>query len=561
MGRVWPCAGAAALALVACSSAQAQWRNVWSTQSDTGEGLTEVDIDIAIDSQGNAVTVGWIVDPSTDYNMLMRKYDRTGRLLWTRTYDGAGHGYDGFFSLVIDSNDNILTSGVGDNANGNSDIVTLKYSPDGQLLWDNYYDGPLGGRDESYGWPAIGLDAADNPYVCGYSQAIDGVYEAVTIKYDSAGNEQWVQRYRGPNATYPNTYAWALSVTAGGDVYVGGDSYNLDNNGDYLALKYDTDGNLLWDRMVDSDYHGWESVYSIAVDVNENVFLIGISDSLYLNNDFEYCVAKFTSDGVYQWQGRYGGNYGFHYGWVGEPDDVGGVYVTGATMSSGGQYDVGTVHFDASGATHWARIYNSPQWFGDDWGYYITRDLDGNVLVAGYGWNGHGAGNNAYLLKYSPAGTLLDEVNYDGELHADDWFVAVAVDDANRAVVAGFSTGLGSAADSYVAKYTTAPPPQLVIDPDPLVGRRNATFTVTDFEPGSDCFLAYSVQGTSSFFVPPLNVTLSLRSPRQAGGVAVSNSAGSAAWTLRIPNVPGANVWFQAAQYNQVSNVVATQVQ
>lgn len=556
------CIAIAAVVFASASIANAQWRDVWRTQTDGGQNLTEVDVDVQIDSQGNAVTLGWVVDPATDYDLLLRKYDRTGRLLWTRTFDGTGSGYDGFFNVVIDSNDNILTSGTSYNTNGDSDIATLKYAPDGQLLWVQTYDGPMGGRDESYGVPSIGLDSSGNSYVCGYSQAVDGVYEFVTIKYDPAGNEQWVRRHRGPNATYPNSYGWTLSVAPNGNAYVGGDSFNLDDNLDFTVLKYDADGTLIWERMFDSAFHGGESMYTLVIDAAENVFAVGISDSQYLNNDFEYCAVKYLSDGTFQWEGRYGGNFGFHYGWVADTDEVGGVYVSGASMTSGGQYDIATVHFDTNGATDWAQRYSNPEWFGDDWGYYVKRDADGNVLVTGYGWNGHSEGNNAYLLKYSPSGQLLDEINYDGELHADDWWFAADVDDAGRVVVAGYTIGLGTGADSYVAKYSTAPAPALTISPDPLVAGQNATFTATDFEPNSNCYLVYSRLGTNDLFVPFLNVNLGVRNPIQIGSVAVSDAAGTAVWNLHIPgSAAGLNVWLQAAQYNQVTDVLATQVQ
>jgi len=553
----------AALVIVwSASTAQAQWREVWRTQADNGQNLTEVDIDVEVDSAGNIITIGWIVDPVTGSDLLLRKYDRTGRLLWTRTYDGGGGGDEYFITVVIDSNDNIITSGTAFNANGNRDIVTFKYDPDGNVIWTAPYDGPLGGHDECYGWPPLALDAADNVYVCGSSQALDGVYDLVTIKYDSAGTEQWAARYRGPNQTVPQALGYALAYTPSGHVYVAGTTRNVDGNGDYLLLKYDSNGQPLWDRLFDSAYHGWEAPYTMVVDDAENIFLVGISDSQYLNNDFEYCAVKYAPDGTFQWEGRYGGDFGFHYGWVGEPDGTGGVYVSGASMTGGGEYDIATVRFDTNGNTAWVRRFRNPRWFGDDWAYGLCTDLDDNLLVAGFGWNGHGNGDDAYLLKYSRAGDLLDSVVYDSPIHGDDWWTAVTVDDAGRAIVAGVSLGLGTGADSIVGKYTTAPPPELVINPDPLQPRSNANFTVTDMEPHSACYLAYSVQGSGNVFVPLLNTTLGIRSPQQAGGIVLSDSAGTAVWNLRIPgNASGASVWFQCAQYNQVSNVVATQVE
>lgn len=553
--------GAALLAL-SVRPAAAQWRNVWHMQTDTGQATTEVDFYVGLDSQGHAVTVGYVEDPFTSYDLLVRKYDRTGRRLWTATYDGGGGGDEFFGNVVFDSADNILTSGTGVNSNGNADIMTVKYSPNGQLLWARHYDGPLGGTDESYGWPSIGIDASDNVYVIGYAQAADGVYEFATIKYDSAGNQVWARHWRGPNPTYPNSYGYSIGIAPGGSVYISGSARNLAGNVDYVLLKYDAAGNLLWERLFDGVHHGDDGAYTLVVDAAENIFVVGISDSQYLNGDFEYCAVKYGSDGTLQWEGRYGGNYGFHYGWIAEPDGAGGVYVSGASMTTGGEYDIVTVRFASNGSLAWAQRFRDPYYFGDDWAYDLHVDLDGNLLVAGYGWNGFGEADNAYLVKYSPGGQLLDSIVYDSPVHGDDGWFAIDVDDAGRVVVAGHSLGLGTGADSSVAKFTTAPAPQLTINPDPLEPARNATFTLTDMEPHSACYLAYSMLGTGNVFVPLLNTTLGIRSPQQAGGIVQSDSGGTAVWQLRIPgNASGANVWFQGAQYNQVSNVVATQVQ
>lgn len=555
------CIGAATIT-IAAAAASAQWRSVWRTQIDTGNNMTEVDFDVEIDSGGNAITVGYVSNPGTGDDLLIRKYDRTGRLLWTQMYDGGGSGDEFSADVIIDAGDNIYATGTGVNSSGNTDIVTLKYDPSGNLQWAAHYDGPLGGRDESYGWPAIGLDDNGNIYVGGYSQALDGVYEFAAVKYDSAGNELWARHYRGPNPQRPNSYGYSIAVTGDGNVYMSGSVANLNDNSDYAVIKYDTDGNVLWERLFDGQYGGDDSLYTITVDDSESVFASGISDSQYLNGDFEYCTASYDADGNFRWEARYGGSFGFHYGWVSAPDGAGGAYVSGASMTTGGEYDMVTVHYDANGNLAWAQRYRNPIWFGDDWAYMLRLDGDGNVLVAGYGWNGIGEGDNAYLVKYSPTGNLLEEVNYDSPVHGQDRFYSVAVDDAGRVVTTGFSLGAQTGADTLVAKYTTAPAPELTLNPDPLIAGQSALFTVTDMEPDSDCYLGYSLQGSSNLYVPFLNVTLELQNPQQAGGVRVSDAGGTVQWQLPIPNnASGMTVWFQAAQYNQVSNVVANQIQ
>ncbi len=557
-GRWSWCFGAALIVAFGASAASAQLRTVWQTRTDNGGGDEEVDFNVKIDSQGNAVTVGWVHNEATGYDMLLRKYDRTGRLLWTAAYDGPGHGDEFFGSLAIDAGDNIITCGSSLGAAGNNDIVTLKYDPAGQLTWTRRYDGPGHGDDETFGIEAVGLDSAGRIYVCGYAYAADGVWEYVTIKYATSGSQLWARSFRGPLG---QSYGWVLAVSPGGNVYVGGDVASANGNSDFGIVKYDTAGNLQWSRLFDSAYGGYESLYSIAIDSSENVFASGISESGLLSGDFEYCTVKYDSAGTFQWEGRFGGDHGYHYGWVVRPDESGGAYVTGATMTGGGEWDAGTLHWNSDGSLGWAQVYRTG-YFGDDWGNDIAIDAEGNVLVAGQSWEGYGHGNDAWIVKYSPAGQMLDLVQYDGAAHGDDMWLAIEIDDAGRAVVCGTSLGQGTGTDSIVAKYTTAPAPTLAINPDPLRAGQNATFTVTNFEPFSDCYLGYSTQGTGNVYVPFLNVTLGLRSPTQAGGVVVSDASGTAVWQLHVPgNAAGVNVWLQAAQYNQVSEVLATQVQ
>jgi len=101
----------------------------------------------------------------------------------------------------------------------------------------------------------------------------------------------------------------------------------------------------------------------------------------------------------------------------------------------------------------------------------------------------------------------------------------------------------------------------LAINPDPLISGQNAGFVATNGTPNTNTYLAYSLVGPGSTFVPFLNVTLGLASPKQAGGVMVSDPAGMATWNLFIPPAgAGKSVWFQAAQFGNVSNVVATRI-
>lgn len=104
--------------------------------------------------------------------------------------------------------------------------------------------------------------------------------------------------------------------------------------------------------------------------------------------------------------------------------------------------------------------------------------------------------------------------------------------------------------------------PKLLITPYPLIAGQNATFTAGYSNPSTKTYLAYSLRGTGSVYIPFLNITINLKQPEQAGKTLTSDNNGTAEWVLPIPNAAaGRNVWFQACQYELKTNVVATRIE
>jgi len=59
------------------------------------------------------------------------------------------------------------------------------------------------------------VDGSGNVYVTGYSIESGTYFDYATVKYNSSGVQQWVQRYNGGSA-------YSLAVDDSGSVYVTG---------------------------------------------------------------------------------------------------------------------------------------------------------------------------------------------------------------------------------------------------------------------------------------------------------------------------------------------------
>ncbi len=97
---------------------------------------------------------------------------------------------------------------------------------------------------------------------------------------------------------------------------------------------------------------------------------------------------------------------------------------------------------------------------------------------------------------------------------------------------------------------------------NPLTAGATGIFEVTGGGGNSTTWLAYSLKGTGSTWIPTLGLFLDLQSPKQAGGVVTTDNIGYTWWSLPIPlAAKGRTVWFQAAQIGLKSNVICTVIQ
>lgn len=237
---------------------------------------------LALDGSGNAfVTVRTLgLDASDD--CLTVKYGPNGKTLWTRTYDGPGGGNDAAFALAVDGFANVHLAGWSVGADGEWDYITIKYDKDGRPLWVRRYDGPEKSNDGAF---ALALDGAGNVYVTGHSQGTDTSSDYATIKYSPAGKRLWTARYNGPANGYDG--AAAVGIDRAGNVYVAGSSWVSESNiADYVVLKYAPDGTLRWTKRYDGPGRGLDQVEAMIVESAGRVFVTGSSSGVGTLTDF-----------------------------------------------------------------------------------------------------------------------------------------------------------------------------------------------------------------------------------------------------------------------------------
>jgi hypothetical protein len=210
---------------------------LWSTSYDGpgGDNFNQSDVgkDIAIDEGGNTYVIGWTSCGEECWYFGTISYSPNGQIRWvdvdstSRTWKGG--------AITIGPDGYVYVTG---GASAGS-YITIKYnSEDGYRLWTAIYqEGSIWDSDEPVD---IAVDATGNVYVTGTSCGSNYLdTELTTIKYDPDGDLLWEARYDGVNGFD----GIAIALDGATNVYVIG---GVSHSGGGITIKYDTDGNEVW---------------------------------------------------------------------------------------------------------------------------------------------------------------------------------------------------------------------------------------------------------------------------------------------------------------------------
>jgi len=245
---------------------------------------------LGVDNSGNVYVTGSTYDSLEISYYTTIKYNSSGIQQWIHSYISGG--FDIFApSLAVDNYGNVYITGYEVGIGTSSDYVTIKYKSSGIQQWVQRYNGEGNGGDIA---STITVDNSENIYVTGGSDGIGTGSDYATIKYNSLGVRQWVQRYNGPGniADYPKS----LAVDGYGNVYVTGGSTGSGIDDDYATIKYNSSGVQLWVQIFNGPGNSYDNASSLTVDGSGNVYVTGSTGS---GTGSDYATIKYSqTDGI-----------------------------------------------------------------------------------------------------------------------------------------------------------------------------------------------------------------------------------------------------------------------
>jgi hypothetical protein len=410
----------------------------WAKRLNTRFNKDDVPKAMTVDNVGNVYVTGASGGATyQDVDYLTVKYAANGKQEWASRYDGSFLDYDCPSGVSVDGLGNVYVSGISRGRNDNDyDYVTIKHSSKGKTLWvRRYVRTAIGKKIKTSYPPLIASDDDGSVVLAGATWGFNGndFLDFLLVKYDEHGKLLWERMFH----TAPERWDYATAVTtdAAGNVYAAGSSREYQDAGGFGALgvlvKYDKDGSLSWSSAVDIGIPR-----SLKVDTGGNVSVCGSSGT-----------ARLDTNGVEIWREPI-----VSMGYMGL-DSAGNTFVLGVVKNVLTGFDFVITKLDQEGKPRWTRHYDSP--FGrDDIPSGIAVTNNGRIFVTGGSMNSHSLLNYDFVtVAFDDNGTELSAERYDGKGHGFDFPAGVAVDGLGRVTVTGASQGAATALDFATVNY------------------------------------------------------------------------------------------------------------
>ncbi|MDQ3020950.1 MAG: SBBP repeat-containing protein [Bacteroidota bacterium] len=371
---------------------------------------------------------------------------------WASYYNSPTNNDDNPVAMVADNAGNIYVTGVSRTITTAKDYTTVKYNSAGVQQWAARFNSAGAQDDEVKG---IAVDASGNVFVTG--SASIGVQ--ITVKYNSAGVVQWtsVLGVPGGSPAVPGKRISPIALDPSGNIYVGGSrQFGSGQNSSYLLIKYNSSGDSLWTRTYKGTHFlaGLGSAIAcIKVDGN-SVYVTGKSfdQNPNLTASTFATTIKYDAAGVSQWIRKDTLTSGSDDVIGMEIDPSGNIIVT---CNYG--YDITTYKYNPAGTRLWKKTYTGISGDFYDTVTGLTLDQSGNIYLTGSSVRTTGNGGEDFLtVKYDPSGSLLWESFFNGTRNDGDYSKAIAVDGAGNVYITGIAYQTNFNFDFMTIKYDPA---------------------------------------------------------------------------------------------------------
>ena len=423
---------------------------LWVDRYHGPGGIDDYARDIAVDSQGNIIVAGITYEQTSSNTWSPRyvtlKFDSAGNRLWENLHS-SGTSAAAASKMIVDDQDNIYVTG---GVHGSDDWGTIQYAPDGSTVWSHIYEADsrfLSQPDD------MTVDAARNVYLTGDVGAFGAADHGAIVKIDNDGTTAWAVQYIGPDGI--EGHGESIAVDAAGHVVFTGGYASVNRGGEMAVAKFDSSGNMLWEKT-----HGSFGRFThdfgreILVDSDSNVIAAGIVGSNSIDG-LDIYIVKYDPDGNELWDDTFGqldNNDSINAMVI---DGDGNIIIAGYAEASSNNVDALVVKYSPDGTLLWSHEL-AGEGVGNDIAYDVAVDASGNIFTTGV-IETFSDIDYLFTMKLSPAGDRLWTREYAGPQDGGSRGYEIAIGSFGRVYVAGDSWGGSTEMDLATVAYEDDP--------------------------------------------------------------------------------------------------------
>jgi uncharacterized delta-60 repeat protein len=366
---------------------------------------------VVFDNSGNIYLSGYGYETvgGQGQDFFMVKCNSSGTEEWSNIYNGPQNDTERPYGLFVDIAGNVYVTGTSRWTASSYKIVTIKYSPSGDLLWTSAYDSLGTAEGEAH---AVTVDDVGNVFITGrVSPDNNSYYDMATIKMDANGNVL-DYTYYGQSLGFTED-GTNIITDSDGNVYIAGNADNSSFGQEVIIIKYNNSLDTLWSVHINGNDNAYnEFAIDIALDDTSNVYAL-----CRLQNDpgfTDFAVVKINSSGQVIWREEFDQDGGQDIPEDMVMDDEGNIYVTGRVRRTGGggYNDFVVIKYNNAGVQQWKSYYDGPEHFDDD-PIGINVDQNGNVYVCGESNPNGGSHFKFTVVKFNADGSFDWDYVYD----------------------------------------------------------------------------------------------------------------------------------------------------
>ncbi len=324
-----------------------------------------------------------------------------------------GTGIEGY-DVVVDKYNSCYLAG-----STSSDAFLMKYDSEGNQIWYRTW----GGSGNEEGNSVVLDNKSEYLYFVGETDSFSaGNSDGFLVKYDLDGNQVWNRTW----GRYLDDAGFRIAVDDLGNCYVAGiiDTHD-DFSGDAFLIKFDSGGTPLWNQTLGGPTY--DVAADVAIDSGNYCYLGCTFGSIggEFNLTLDIFIAKYTTGGTQVWNRTWdgGGSWENCEGIV--IDQMNNFYILA-------YWDCLLLKFDSDGNQLWYRIWND-RCVGTD----IAIDNDNNCYITGFGDvdDYYKTYFCAFIAKFNSEGIELGHrFFYEEGMY---WGDGIGVDNYNNYYIAG----------------------------------------------------------------------------------------------------------------------------